>query len=153
VISGATPGRFGATDPALTELIVTRIVELAKDGVYDIEELSSRTLSSLKSAGWLRLCNDRIPIDGVAPPAYLLRESYREDGKVKKRTLANITHWPAGKMEALSRLLRDEYAPHEPSADLKLMGSLPHGHVAAALGMLRKLGLRSKPPASLPKRG
>jgi hypothetical protein len=54
-------------------------------------------------------------------------------------------------MEALSRLLRDEYAPHEPRADLKLTGSLPRGHVA--LGMLRKLGLRSKPPASLPKRG
>src|ERR1700689_4149497 len=52
-----------------------------------------------------------------SPPAYLLRESYREDGKVKKRTLANITHWPAGKIEALRRLLRDEYAPHEPRAD------------------------------------
>jgi hypothetical protein len=38
-------------------------------------------------------------------------------------------------------LLRDEYAPHESRADLKLMRSLPHGHVAAALGMLRKLGL------------
>ena len=44
-------GAIGASDPLLTDLIVTRIVELAKDGVYDIEELSSRTLSSLKSAG------------------------------------------------------------------------------------------------------
>jgi hypothetical protein len=44
-------GAISATDPALRELIVARIVELAKDGVYDIEELSSRTLSSLKSAG------------------------------------------------------------------------------------------------------
>ena len=44
-------GAIGATDPALRELIVARIVELAKDGVYDIEELSSRTLSSLKQAG------------------------------------------------------------------------------------------------------
>jgi hypothetical protein len=42
---------IGATDPALIDLIVTRIVELAEDGVYDIEVLSSRTLSSLKSAG------------------------------------------------------------------------------------------------------
>src|SRR5271154_2854459 len=41
-----------------------------------------------------------------SPPAYLLRESYREDGKVKKRTLANITYWPAGKIEALRRLLK-----------------------------------------------
>jgi hypothetical protein len=41
-------GAIGASDPLLTDLIATRIVELAKDGVYDIEELSSRTLSSLK---------------------------------------------------------------------------------------------------------
>src|ERR1700722_4452987 len=78
---------------------------------------------------------DRIP-NRTSPPAFLLRETYREGGKVKKRTLANITHWPAGKIEALRRLLRDEYAP-----DLKLMRSLPHGHVAAALGMLPRLGL------------
>jgi hypothetical protein len=44
-------GAIGATDPDLAELIVTRIVELAKAGVYDVEELSSRTLTSLKSAG------------------------------------------------------------------------------------------------------
>jgi hypothetical protein len=44
-------GAIGASDPVLADLIVTRIVELAKDGVYDIEELSSRTLSSLKLAG------------------------------------------------------------------------------------------------------
>jgi Transposase DDE domain len=83
---------------------------------------------------------DRIP-NRTSSPAFLLRETYREDGKVKKRTLANITHWPGGKIEALRRLLRDDYAPHESRADLKLMRSLPHGHVAAALGMLRKLGL------------
>ena len=44
-------GAIGAADPVLTDLIVTRIVELVKDGVYDIDELSSCTLSSLKSAG------------------------------------------------------------------------------------------------------
>jgi hypothetical protein len=42
-------GAIGATDPTLADLIVTRIVELAQDGVYDIEELSRRTLSSLNS--------------------------------------------------------------------------------------------------------
>jgi hypothetical protein len=40
---------LGTTDPALTDLIVTRIVELAKDGVCDVEELSRRTLNSLNS--------------------------------------------------------------------------------------------------------
>jgi hypothetical protein len=45
-------GAIGAAaDPDLADLIVARIVELAKDGVYDIEELSSRTLSSLKLTG------------------------------------------------------------------------------------------------------
>ena len=44
-------GAIGASDPVLTDLIVTRIVELAKDGVYEIEKLPSRTLSSLKLAG------------------------------------------------------------------------------------------------------
>ena len=42
----------------------------------------------------------------------LSKDSYREDGEVKTRTLINITHWPAGKIEALRRLLRDEYTPH-----------------------------------------
>jgi hypothetical protein len=44
-------GAIGAVDADLADLIVTRIVELAKAGVHDVEELSSRTLSSLKSAG------------------------------------------------------------------------------------------------------
>ena len=58
------------------------------------------------------------------------------DGKVKKRTLANITHWVPAKIEALRRLLRDEAPSRE--RRLKLLRSLPHGHVAAALGLLRK---------------
>jgi hypothetical protein len=59
---------------------------------------------------------DRIP-NRTSPLAFLLRETYREGGKVKKHTLANITHWPAGKISALRRLLRDEWsAPKPPSA-------------------------------------
>ena len=81
---------------------------------------------------------DRIP-NRTSPPAYLLRESYRDGGKVRKRTLANITHWPLAKIEALRRLLRDELPGGD--QELSLLRSLPHGHVAAALGMLRKLGL------------
>ena len=44
----------------------------------------------------------------TSPPAYLLREGYREDGKVKSRTLANLSHWPLAKIERLRRVLRDE---------------------------------------------
>jgi hypothetical protein len=83
---------------------------------------------------------DRIP-NRTSPPSFLLRETYREDGKVRKRTLANITHWPAAKIEALRRLLRDEVVGGDQAAGLSLLRSLPHGHVAAALGMLRKVGL------------
>ena len=42
-------GAIGDTNPVLSDQIVTRIVELAKAGIYDVEELSRRTLSSLKS--------------------------------------------------------------------------------------------------------
>jgi hypothetical protein len=83
---------------------------------------------------------DRIP-NRTSPPAYLLRESYRDGGKVRKRTLANITHWPLAKIEALRRLLRDELTGGDQAQGLSLLRSLPHGHVAAALGMLRKIGL------------
>jgi Transposase DDE domain len=83
---------------------------------------------------------DRIP-NRTSPPAYLLRETYREDGKVKKRTLANITHWPVAKIEALRQLLREEMPCSDRPRGLALLRSLPHGHVAAALGVLRKLGL------------
>src|ERR1700688_1013047 len=83
---------------------------------------------------------DRIP-NRTSPPAFLLRETYREGGKVRKRTLANITHWPAAKIEALRRLLREEVLGGDQAAGLKLLRSLPHGHVAAALGVVRKVGL------------
>jgi hypothetical protein len=46
---------------------------------------------------------ERIP-NRNSPPAILLRESYREGGKIKKRTLANLSDWPAGKIEALRRV-------------------------------------------------
>ncbi len=46
-----------------------------------------------------------------SPPAYLLREGYREDGKVKSRTLANLSHWPLAKIERLRQVLRDEVLP------------------------------------------
>jgi hypothetical protein len=44
-----------------------------------------------------------------SPPAILLRESFRENGKVKNRTLANLSHWPAARVEALRRLLGGEF--------------------------------------------
>src|SRR5713101_7965900 len=83
---------------------------------------------------------ERIP-NRNSPPAILLRESYRDGDKIRKRTLANLSDWPGAKIEALRRVLRgDSVAPVGREA-LSMQRSLPHGHVAAALGTLRKLGL------------
>jgi hypothetical protein len=83
---------------------------------------------------------ERIP-NRNSPPAILLRESYREGDKFKRRTLANLSDWPVAKIEALRRVLRDEAVVPADQQALVLVRSLPHGHAAAALGMLRKLGL------------
>lgn len=75
-----------------------------------------------------------------SPAAILLREGWREGHKTRKRTLANISHWPAAKIESLRRLLRGE--PMVSVHDLvALARTLPHGHVEAILGTIRKLGL------------
>ena len=73
-----------------------------------------------------------------SPPAILLREGWRENGKVKKRTLANLTKWPPKKIDALRRVLRNEPLVGREEA-FDIVRSKPHGHVAAVLGTLRKL--------------
>ena len=73
-----------------------------------------------------------------SPPAILLRESYREGGKVKTRTLANLTKLPAHKIDALRCALKGE--TQEPTA-FEIARTLPHGHVVAVLGTLRRIGL------------
>ena len=73
-----------------------------------------------------------------SPPAILLREGWRENGKVKKRTLANLTKWPPQKIDALRRVLRNEPLVGREEA-FDIVRSKPHGHVAAVLGTLRKL--------------
>src|SRR5437867_2061145 len=77
-----------------------------------------------------------------SPPAILLRESYREGGKVRNRTLANLSRWPEGKIDALSRVLKGLPPPAAPEGAFEIVRSLPHGHVAAVLGTLRALGLQ-----------
>jgi len=75
-----------------------------------------------------------------SPPAILLRESYRVGDKIKTRTLANLSRWPEAKIQALARVLRDEPVA-APADRFEIERSLPHGHIAAVLGMARKLGL------------
>ena len=82
----------------------------------------------------------RIPNRG-SPPAILLRESYREGGKVRNRTLANLSHWPEHRVDALARTLKGLSPKLDLSDAFEITRSLPHGHVAAVLGTARRLGL------------
>jgi len=76
-----------------------------------------------------------------SPPCILLRESYRTGPKVLKRTLANLTHWPPDIVKGLRALLKGGAVIGPDDDALEIVRSLPHGHVAAALGTLRQLGL------------
>ena len=62
---------------------------------------------------------ERVP-NRNSPPAILLRESFRDGDKIRKRTLANLSQWPAAKIEALRRVLRDE-APPLPDRALRML--------------------------------
>ena len=76
-----------------------------------------------------------------SPPAILLRESYRAGGKVRKRTLCNRSGWSPAHGEGLRGVLKGgTVIPAEHDA-FTVTRSLPHGHVAAALGTARKIGL------------
>jgi hypothetical protein len=78
----------------------------------------------------------------TSPPAILLRESYREDGKVKNRTLANLSDWPSERIEALRQVLRGGTTISGRLEDaFEIIRTRPHGHVAAVLRSLQKLGL------------
>ncbi len=74
-------------------------------------------------------------------PTILLRESYRAGDKVKKRTIANLTHWPRPLVEGLRTLLRGGVALARADEALTISRSLPHGHVAAVLGTAERIGL------------
>ena len=81
---------------------------------------------------------ERVP-NRTSPPAVLLRETYREDGKVKKRTLANLSKWPESVVEGLHLLLKGGTAVAKLEDAFDVVRSRPHGNVAALVGMLRNL--------------
>jgi hypothetical protein len=76
-----------------------------------------------------------------SPPAILLRESYRDGGKVKNRTLANLSHWPPDKVDDLRRVLKGQSPQLDLARAFEITRSLPHGHVAAVLGSAARLGM------------
>ena len=80
-----------------------------------------------------------------SPPAILLRESFREQGKVRNRTLVNLSHWPPQQVEALRQVLKGKLSPPGAvdAAAFEIVRSRPHGHVAAVLATVRRLDLES----------
>jgi hypothetical protein len=76
-----------------------------------------------------------------SPPAILLRESYRDGAKVKKRTIVNLSDWPSELVEGLRTLLKGGTATPADQQSIIVRRALPHGHVAAVLGTLRHIGL------------
>ena len=75
-----------------------------------------------------------------SPPTYLLRESFRENGKVKNRTLANLSHLPRSQIQLIRRVLKGEELVSADKA-FHIKRSLPHGHVQAVLDMIGQLEL------------
>jgi hypothetical protein len=86
-----------------------------------------------------------------SPPAILLRESYRDGGKVKNRTLKNLSDWPAERIELLRAVRRgDALVPV--GQGLEVVRALPHGHVSVALGVARQIKLDRLLPRATERR-
>src|SRR5215471_978907 len=84
---------------------------------------------------------ERVP-NRTSPPAVLLRESYRdEQGRAQKRTLANLSKLPGEVVEGLKALLKGGTVIGTGPDEMRIARSLPHGHVAAVLGTLRRIAL------------
>jgi hypothetical protein len=72
--------------------------------------------------------------------SYLLRRSYREGGKVKHENLGNLSHLPLDVIDAIRAMLQGRRLV-DLDEGFEIARSLPHGHVAAVLGVLRSLDL------------
>jgi transposase len=91
--------------------------------------------------GSVHVATTRRHYKGKTYESHLLRRTFREDGKVKHETLGNISHLPSALVDIVRRGLRGETFVAASEA-LEIVRSLPHGHVAAVLGTLRKIGLQ-----------
>ena len=78
-----------------------------------------------------------------SPPCILVRESYRQDGKVHKRTLANITHLSVEVIDGIAKLLKGGQIIEDFEDDFHIIRSLPYGHVFSTLSVITQIGLKS----------
>jgi hypothetical protein len=76
----------------------------------------------------------------TSPPAILLRESYREGGKVRSRTLANLSSLTARQIEGMRRVLRGEEV-FSSDGEVRKIRDRSHGAVDAVEKAIRRLGL------------
>ena len=97
--------------------------------------MSSRT-------GPVHVATTRRKYKGKVYETHLLRRTYREEGKVKHETVGNISHLPFEIIEIVRRALKGEIFSGV-QEDFAIVRSLPHGHVAAVLGMIQKLKLET----------
>ena len=90
--------------------------------------------------GKVHVATTRRHYKGTEYTTTLLRRSYREDGKVKNETLGNLSHLPDHVIVGLRAMLAGRRLV-DLDSDFEIVRSVPHGHVAAVLGVLRDLGL------------
>ncbi len=83
---------------------------------------------------------DKIP-NRNSPPAILFRKAWREGKRIRRITLANLTRVPEEIVDGIRAMLKGGVVVQSVEQIFTIKRSLPHGHVAAALGMCRKLGL------------
>ena len=76
-----------------------------------------------------------------SPPAILLRKAWRDGKRIRKKTIANLSHLPANITDGIRRLLKGGMVVDSPLQAFAVQRSLPHGHVVAVLGLCRQLGL------------
>ena len=93
-----------------------------------------------RRGGKVHIATTRRHYKGTEYTTTLLRRSYREDGKVKNETLGNLSHLPDHVIDALRAMLAGRRLV-DLDSEFEIVRSLPHGHVAAVLGVLRDLGL------------
>ena len=89
--------------------------------------------------GKVHVATTRRHYKGKVYETHLLRRTYREGGQVKNETVGNLSHLPAETIALIRRSLAGEHLL--PSSELEIQRSLPHGHVLAAAGMMRQLGM------------
>src|SRR5881628_331364 len=94
-----------------------------------------------KRKGAMHVATTTRRYNGKTYLTHLLRRTYREGDKVKHETLGNLSHLPGDVIDHIRRRLRGDLPPGSNGEPFEITRTLPHGHVAAVLGTLRKIGL------------